>query len=232
MRFTWNERKIRWFLDASAYTGFHKALAQKIIPHLDQGKTLCDLGCGLGRLDLELAAYVCDLTAVDIDENVIDILHRDTAALGIKNLRALTRDVSLLTRGFDVILMSFFGRTGLLDYLKLCHKLIRIVGVDDKSGLYPEKYRCTEKDTVPIVQEFLDTNGIDYKLELHSLEFGQPFRSWNDAELYVLENAPTASICEVSDFLNARVAHIGREDFPFYLPNQKEFGIFITDKED
>jgi len=77
MLFGWDEQTIRWFLDASAYTDFHQTLARKITPYLDPGDTLCDLGCGLGRLDLELAPHVMCLTAVDIDETGRLIVKKD-----------------------------------------------------------------------------------------------------------------------------------------------------------
>ena len=233
MRFTWEEQTVRWFMSASGYTGFHKALAQLILPHLEQGDTLCDLGCGLGRLDLELALHISQLTAVDLSENAIEVLRRDAEAAGLKNLRVRQDDASALTETFDVALMSFFGRSNMLELLKLCkRRLIRVVGAENKSGLYPEKYRCDERDTVPTVQKELDAKGIVYKLELHSLEFGQPLVSRQDAELYVLQNAPKAGDAEIRDFLNENLTSTGRDDFPFYLPNKKAFGIFVLDKED
>ena len=233
MRFSWNEQTIQWFLDASAYTEFHKTLAQKIKPYLEPNCTLCDAGCGLGRLDLELAAHVRELTAIDVSAHAIDVLRCDAKKLGFANLHTEVCDADTLTKAFDIVVLSFFGQSNMLHFLKLCrHRLIRIVSADNKSGLYPEHYRCTVKDTVPIVCTELETQGIRYKLELYSFEFGQPLRSWRDAELYVLHNAPEATAEEVRDFLNENITDTGRDDFPFYLPNQKNLGIFIIDKEE
>ena len=233
MRFTWNKNEIRWLLDAGSYTGFHKALAQIVVPHLEADGTLCDLGCGLGRLDLELSAHVRELTAIDINENATGVLRRDVEMLGIDNLRVRVGDTLSLTEVFDIVLMSFFGWTDMSDYLKLCRKkLIRIVSTENKSGLYPENHRCKEKVTIPVVHEELVTKGVEYKLELHSAEFGQPLVSWEEAVSFVRKNAPEATAEEIGGFLNARLERTGREDFPFYLPNQKEFGIFIIDKEE
>jgi SAM-dependent methyltransferase len=233
MRFSWDEQTVQWFLDAGVYTEFHKILAQKIKPYLEPGCTLCDAGCGLGRLDLELAAYVKELTAIDLSANAIDVLRCDAKALGLDNLRTDVCDADTLTKSFDIVVLSFFGQSNMLHFLKLCrHRLIRIVSADNKSGLYPERYRCNVKDTVPIVCAELDAQGIRYKLELYSFEFGQPLRSWRDAELYVLNNAPKATAEEVRNFLNESITRTGRDDFPFYLPNQKDLGIFIIDKEE
>ena len=232
MRIVWDEQGISWFLDAGVYTGFHQALAEKIKPYLEQKDTLCDLGCGLGRLDLELAPNVFEVTAVDISERAIDVLRRDAEALGLKNIKAEVRDVTTLTEFFDVALLSFFGQSNIGKFSQLCRRrLIRIVGADNSSNFYPERYRCEARDTVPSVRGELEVLGVGYELEMCSIEFGQPLRSRHDAEAYVLRNAPEATAKEVNTFLKDRLESTGREDFPFYLPNKKELGIFIIDKE-
>ena len=231
-RFMWNERNIQWFSDASAYTGFHRELAQKIAPYLRRSDTLLDAGCGLGRLDLELAMYVSEITAVDISEDALDALRRGAAHSGIQNISTRCCDASSLSECFDVVLLSFFGQFNTPDFLRLCRrKLIRIVSAENKSSLYPERHRRGEKDTVPIVQRELKAQGIRFQTERYSIEFGQPFRSRADAELFVLQNAPGASREEISDFLDQNLVPAERGGFPFYLPNQKELGIFIIDKE-
>ena len=232
MRLKWDEQGIRWFLDASAYTGYHEKLAGYIVPHLKPGDTLCDAGCGLGRLDLELAPYVSRVTAVDINENAIGVLRQDVAARGLDNVCADVGDAGAMTETFDVVLMSFFGRFNMREFLKLFRrKLIRIVGADNSSNLHPERYGFIQRDTVPSVCEELDSIGASYSLEQYSIEFGQPLRSREDAELYVLGNAPEAPLPEVRDFLEERLERTGRDDFPLYLPNMKNLGIFIIEKE-
>ena len=233
MCFKWDELETKWFLDASVYTGFHRTLAEKIIPHLKPEYTLCDIGCGLGRLDLELASHVRELTAIDINEKAISLLKRDVRAQCRNNLRVQCRDASTITEHFDIFLMSFFGKMGIFDYLKLCcRKLIRVVNAENKSCLYPSHHRRNDKDTIPIVREELEAQGIGYDLELCSIEFGQPLESLRDAEQFILRNAPEATAEEVSKFQNKHLTRTGREDFPFYLQNRKELGIFIINRED
>ena len=218
-------------MDASAYTGFHKTLAGKIIPYLAPENTICDLGCGLGRLDLELAAFVRELTAVDLSENVVETLRQDAESLNLVNVYAECRDATQISEVYDIVLMSFFGRPSFSDITKLYrHKLIRVVNVDNSSNFYPERYRCTVKETVPEVREELTKQGVNFTQELYSIEFGQPLRSWRDAELFVLNNAPEISAEESRAFLKDRIEHTGRDDYPFYLPNKKEIGVFIINK--
>jgi len=233
MHIKWDENGIRWFLDAGEYTGFHKMLAQKIIPYLLPGDTLCDAGCGLGRLDLELTEYVQSIRSIDINDDAISVLQKDIVNLGKQNIRAEVCDASALDETYDVMLLSFFGQSNMLDFLKNCRRrLIRVVSMENNSTLYPSRHRNYTRDTVASVQEELDAQGIKYSLELSALEFGQPLRTWQDAEQYILRNAPEAPDDEVNDFLKEHLQNTGRDDFPYFLPNYKEFGIFIIDKED
>lgn len=58
MNFDWNPRTIQWYEDANSYSGFFKKVAQRIAPKLQGYFTLCDIGCGLGLLDLELSRHL------------------------------------------------------------------------------------------------------------------------------------------------------------------------------
>jgi hypothetical protein len=132
---------------------------------------------------------------------------------------------------YDIILMSLFGRPDMLEFLSHCRRgIVRIVSAGSKSGLYPERYRREEKDLVPKVQDDLKALGIDFRLTLCTYEFGQPLRTWRDAEMFVLNNAPDAAAEEISAFLNENITRTSRSDFPYYLPYQKELGIFVIEK--
>ncbi|MCL1917751.1 MAG: tRNA (guanine-N(7)-)-methyltransferase [Peptococcaceae bacterium] len=230
MRFLWNEQSIQWFLDASAYTGFHHQLAMRIVPYLEADDTLCDIGCGLGRLDLELAPHVSSLTAVDVDEKVIVKLQRDVILSGFQNLHARCTDATEVKGLFDVVLMSFFGGSGsgMEDSYRLCcRRLVRVVNAENKGNLYPGSHRKTVKKTIPIVQQELSDQGYRYELVTDTIEFGQPLRSWQDAEQFVLYNAPEATDKEVNDFLHENAERTKQDEFPIYLPNPKDVGIFV-----
>ena len=86
MAFTWTQERIRWYLDASERTDFHARLADYIRPYVRPEDHLCDLGCGLGRVSLALAKDVAKVTCVDTDPQVLTVVERDAARLGIENL--------------------------------------------------------------------------------------------------------------------------------------------------
>ncbi|MCL2140974.1 MAG: class I SAM-dependent methyltransferase [Dehalococcoidia bacterium] len=230
MTFTWTEQSIQWFLEASSYTGFHNTLAQKLAPHLSTESTLLDAGCGLGRLDLALAQYVSHLSAVDTDGAVLGIIKRDAELLKIDNIHTRCEDAFKITDSFDIVLTSFFGQNT-VELFALCReKFIRVVNASKHSNLYPEYFWRDKKSTVPSIQEQLNSQGISYQLQLETLEFGQPLRSWQDAEQFVLRYAPEASPKEISEFLNQNLVPIKQDNFSFYLPNKKTIGIFIIEK--
>ena len=218
-------------MDASAYTGFHEKLAKKIIPHLHADDTVCDIGCGLGLLDFQLAPHVSEISAVDVSESAIEALLYGAKSAGLTNIHAHCGVAEDLEGAYDIILMSLFGHIDMQELLKHCRrKIIRIAGSGRKSGLYPERHRRETKDAVPLYRDELAGLGVRYSVELCSFEFGQPLRTWHDAEQFVLINAPYADSGEVNEFLNENIERTGRDDFPFYLPYQKELGIFVIDK--
>jgi len=218
-------------MDASAYTGFHKTLAERIISLLSPDDTLCDIGCGLGRLDLELAPYVSEILAVDVNEYAAKMLKRDAERAGLRNLQVCIKDAAELDGSFDIVLLSLFGGLEIQRYLELCRKkLIMIVGSGRKSGLYPERYRREIKNAVPDVKKALEAMDVRFTLESYAHEFGQPLRTMGEAELFILSNAPEAGHDEVDEFLNANIRTTDSNEFPYYLPYLKELGIFVIDK--
>jgi hypothetical protein len=134
-----------------------------------------------------------------------------------------------MTDSFDVTVMSFFGKP-VTDsgYRRFCHRrAIRIVNNKNFGNLYPSNHRQTSRDTVPTIQHELDKQGYRYQLITAAIEFGQPLRSWQEAEQFVLHNAPKITKKEALDFLQGSATNTGRSDFPVYIPNQKELGIFV-----
>lgn len=217
-----------WFLKASCHTNFHGKLAEHLRPYLRQGDTVCDFGCGLGRLDLALAPYVGHITCQDISEEAIAILKADGQATA--NLTACCVDCQTTTEKFDVGIMSFFGKRQeeFLHYMDRCNRsLIRIVNMQNHSTLYPTAHRQRVKSTADEVKNQLDLAGVSYEFSRIQLEFGQPCQDWADAQAFVRSHAPGASQEEIDHFLQVQSQPLPQGGL--YLPNQKDLGIFIID---
>lgn len=232
MGFEWNEEKINWFLDAGAYGDFHQRLARELAPYLAPEDSLCDLGCGLGFADMALAPHVASVTAVDAEPAVIASLAARAGQAGLCNLHAVCGDARALGQEFDVVFMSFFGcRPEELErFARMAKKrLIRVVNIENKGSLYPEKYRRTKKNLAADVERELAEAGYTFELLRRTFEFGQPLRSREAGLAYLRDLAPEAPGDELLAFLDGHARQTGREDFPLYLPNAKEVGIFIIE---
>lgn len=109
MNFDWNPQTIQWYEDANAYSGFFRKVAGLIAPMLQGYATLCDIGCGLGLLDLELSSSIPQITCLDINENALAALRKNIEAGKIANIEPRLRDCENLEGEWDVICISFFG---------------------------------------------------------------------------------------------------------------------------
>ncbi|ORV08576.1 methyltransferase domain-containing protein [Mycobacterium celatum] len=79
-----------------------------LLPHLRQGISLLDIGCGPGTITVDLAARVApgQVTAVDIADDALAAARSDARARTLSNLRFATADVHALEFDdgtFDVV---------------------------------------------------------------------------------------------------------------------------------
>ena len=72
----WDADTIRFMIDACEYAPYNRELAAYIGPRLAPGAHVCDAGCGLGYLSLELARHAGRVTAVDRSPEALAVLRR------------------------------------------------------------------------------------------------------------------------------------------------------------
>ncbi|SDG59960.1 SAM-dependent methyltransferase [Desulfosporosinus hippei] len=226
MNFEWNAQTIRWYEEANAYSGFFRKVADLIAPMLRSCTTLCDIGCGLGLLDLELSPSISSITCIDINLNALGALQKQVDARQISNIRPRLMDYRALKEDWDVICVSFFGSREVEEFLPHCRKLIAVVGKKQQTELYPEKYRKFLKNTPEKVEEFLKEKRIDYVLTEAAFEFGQPFHSRADAEDFLRTHCPAISAEDLSNFLLKSLKTTGDSRFPWVIPRLKSIGVF------
>lgn len=232
MAFEWTEQRIRWYWNAAQYTGFHHQLAQKIKPLLTPQDTVCDLGCGLGCLDFELASMVKHITCIDVDTTVLGHLQDYSVRTGIHNLTVLCQNAHEVHSRYDVVLMAFFGTPAklMLHAISLSSRLlIRIINADDANGFFPHKGTRCKRETVLDVRKALDSHKYRYRYLEEELDFGQPFCSCQDAINFLSDRNPSQTAAEITHYLSKTLQATGNPNFPFYLPKSKKLGIFIVD---
>ncbi|AFM01898.1 methyltransferase family protein [Desulfitobacterium dehalogenans ATCC 51507] len=226
MNFEWNENTVRWYEDAERHTGFFKNIAELVGPKLAEYSTLCDIGCGIGMVDLELSRYIDRITCIDIHPYAIETLKKSIQTRNLTNITPLTMDCNSIEECWDVIFISFFGSRELEQFLSHCKKLIAVVGRKSQAELYPEKYRRFQKNTAKEVEEGLIRKGIPYSLTETVFEFGQPFRSEEEARNFVRTQSHNISPHDLENFITERLVAIGKGEFSLYLPRQKPIGVF------
>lgn len=222
--FTWTEEMVRFLRDASEYGDYHARLAAWMAPHLHPSDHLCDVGCGLGYLTLELSNYVNHITAVDISETALAVLREK--AEGKQNITVLYDNVNHFTvlEKYDSVLFSFFGKMD--EIARIAKKNCRGTVFALKKNYVNHRFTAGEypvgDDSFQNAVEWLKQRGVPFAAETLSLEMGQPLRNRDDARrFFALYNRGG----EITDaFLDSRLAETGREDFPLYVPQKREVG--------
>jgi cyclopropane fatty-acyl-phospholipid synthase-like methyltransferase len=227
MHFAWNEETIAWFKAASAYTDFHRKLADRLQETVSGAELMYDIGCGLGLLSQELAGEVGRIVGVDMNREALASLEADAAARGIGNISTMHGDCYQTEPVCDVILMSYFGSSTLEFFLPFCKQLISIVDLNEGSsmggkGLSVSKRR---RQTADKLERQLKETGRRYTLEPVSLEFGQPFISKADAMRFLkVHYGCTTEETEAS--IDRRLVKAEQALYAYYLPYTKHMGLF------
>ena len=71
-----------------------------------------------------------------------------------------------------------------------------------------------------------------YVHEALALEYGQPFVALEDARTFVRAYTRPMSDEILEAYLAEKLEKTGDEKWPYYLPNQKEFGLFVIGRDE
>lgn len=225
MIFKWNSNTIKWYQDANEYTRFFKNLADLIAPKLEGYSTLCDIGCGLGLVDIELSSKIQQITCIDINKNAIKALEDNIQNREITNIETRIMDFNDINESWDVMLLSFFASCNIEKLLPHCKQLI-VISNKDKGDPFFKKYRTYSKATYDEVEQMLKDKGIEYSLTKTTLEFGQPLVSVEDGKNYLKNFSSNISDDVLNDYLNKNLTKTNNSKYPYYLPKEKPIGIF------
>ena len=234
MRIKWNNQTVRWFQNAVEYTGYNEKLAQILKKYIPEGETLCDLGCGAGLVDFALADHCSAITCVDIAPGAVEHVRCEAAAQGMENIRALCMDASELKGSWDTVMAIFFGGSRICaDYFHLAGKrFILITNAQRKGKFGPEGYQAIKCSDIATTKACLDAMGVRYVHEACALEYGQPFADMEDARAFVRAYARPMSDETLEAYLAEKLEKTGEEKWPYYLPNRKEFGLFVIGRDE
>jgi SAM-dependent methyltransferase len=233
MKIIWNDNTIDWFRDASEYTGYNRILSEILMEHIPHRGTICDMGCGTALIDYELAKHFHQITCVDISQEAIDSIQKRIEEENIANINPLCLDGKTLSGSFDTVIALFHGGSNVFsDYYHLAKdQLIIITHIGSRNTFSPKKHRCDHHYSAERTMAYLKEQNIKYHYIEQSIEYGQPFRSFEDAMLFMdVYSAPGMGTEEKRAHLETQLIKTEKKEFPYYMPKRKNMGIFIINK--
>lgn len=233
MGITWNEQTLAWFHAAGEYTDYNRRVAEILLPYIPGEGTVCDIGCGAGLVDLELARSVKWITCVDINPKAAASVREDAKKLGISNLTAVCMDGRALTGSWDTVITLFHGgREAYENYSNLARSTYLMVTHGMTSQRFgPENRRPDRCHGTEYTRCELDKLGAAYELVELELEHGQPLMDWRDARCFVKAYSKPMEDGELERYLQEHLVETGDMRYPYYLPKKKKIGLFIIRKD-
>jgi SAM-dependent methyltransferase len=238
MQYEWTQDKIEYFIRASIHTGFHRWLASAVRPFLKPDDNIVDIGCGIGRIDLELAKDVRSITAIDENPDAIRQLKENATKLHIENILTEVKDAGKIRdNSWDVTLLSFFGEPGdglqeLISKTGRCSILITHIESYHPSPALPP-HNSVRKIYAGEMEIFFEKVGMSWQKQILTLEFGQPLKSLDDArhfiEIYTVQTDPEARRQHMERTL-PRLVKTAHPEYPYYLPKDKHIAIYTIEK--
>lgn len=226
----WSAASVAFLRDAAAYGDFFPKLAAHLLPWLPKDGHICDAGCGLGSLALELCRYCQLVTAVDLAAAAIEALCAEVLP---ENLRVVCGDIFTMSAQYDAMVFCYFGRMREILQIAAHQCTGRVVAVKRANPAHRFSVQPAERDRhrQEEAHALLTTLKIPFETQRLQLEFGQPFRSIEAAsDFFALYDRSGAAIG--TEELQRRLSQTQSAEFPYYLPSQRDMEIFIFDAHD
>ena len=234
--FRWTDDMVRFMRDAAGFGSYQTELAGWICSQIPQARHVCDAGCGLGFLALQLAQRYPRVTAADISGQALANLHRMAAEKNVSNLEILETDMMTFTpeAPYDAMVFCLFGR--MREILRVAKRCCAGKIVVVKKAFTHHRFSVS---SVPLRDEvtdqaadFLRAQGVPFQLETKTFDMGQPLRSLDDAVRFFEIYSKDAPGTITRETVLPRLRETGDDVFPYYLPQEKALGRFILDTKD
>ena len=226
----WDAASVEFMRDAAKYGMFFEELTARLLPWLPTDGHVCDAGCGIGALALELCRHCRLVTAVDVAEVPIKALRSRPLP---ENLRVICADILSMSARYDAMVFCYFGR--IRQILRIAERQCcgRVIVVKRNCLEHRFSVRPVERveHNFDEAHTLLSELGIAYQSEKLRLEFGQPFRSLSAAErFYALYDRSGAKLTQAQ--LSERLIPTDNEVFPYYLPMKRDMELYVFDAQE
>lgn len=231
----WTPQAIKFLQDAGEYhPEYYDLLAGKVLFYARDRHHVCDAGCGTGGLSLALAGFCRHLTAVDCAPRPLALLREQVWRRGVGNVTVCCQEVAELQPEAPYSAMVFcqFGDPRMVLDLarRLCRGTVVLITRNYENRQFSLQPTARSRYGRENCGRVLEACGVPYESQLLTVEFGQPFRSLQDAVAFFRLYNPGQAVTEKA--VETRLVQTGRRDFPLYLPKQKRLGIFAFQSGD
>ena len=237
MLFEWTESKIDLYVRASKETGFHRKLAEQIIPYFDKNDEVADIGCGPGLIDFDISPHVKKINAIDIDPKIIGFLKEEVERNNIDNIAPSIGDAETIDGvPCDVVLFCYFNSIGehMHKLIGAARRLAIIIMHGAGTAGKPSKISANVRKTNALdMEEILSSHGYSYTKKELKLDFSQPLKTTEEArkflEMYCTEEVPEERKNKIEEGLK-NLKHSNHVFYPYSITNMKDATIFIVTK--
>ena len=136
-----------------------------------------------------------------------------------------------LEGAWDTVLSLFFGNgKQMACWLSRCRQCVVAVLAEGEAPSFgpghPPKYNTAQR-----AERELAEAGVAFHMRRGALEYGQPFRSREEAQEFARVYGKD-KLAEDLLYLRTRLTATGDPEYPWYLPQRKRFVIFTLRKEE
>lgn len=204
-----------------------KTLGSRIAPFLKAESRVCDAGCGVGALSLELARRGHSVTALDISGIALAQLRGAKEAQLLADIRCEDAKEHAPEMPYDAMVFCFFA--GMEECLAMARRccagdvfyISRDYDMHRFSvGRHPVRYSGYRE-----ARALLDRLDIPYTCEEFSLDMGQPFVDMAEARRFFTLYSRDDSALITDDFLKSRLIETPDAAYPLYLPHMRRAGM-------
>ena len=233
----WEKDMVRFMKDASEYGSYNQELAKRIAPYINKETHVCDAGCGLGYLSLALAPYAGKVTGVERHPDAAGVLAENSRRLGLDNVVSRCGAIQEVRpeTPYDAMVFCFFG--GIDEILEVskeqCRGRVFIITRNYTTHRFSVGEHSTGTYGRRTSHDRLEKLGIPFEETTLNLEFGQPFRCFEDARRFYETYSKDADKAVITDeFLREKLVVPEDGQYPYYMPHRRELAILTFEAKD